>query len=50
MMMPPWRKLSAIGVAVVFAVLAIGLAAAPSRVPMLRIPSHPMAMEAMSSH
>jgi predicted metal-binding membrane protein len=44
----PSRKLSAIGVAVVLAALALGLAVAPSRVPMLRIPDRHMAMEAMS--
>jgi predicted metal-binding membrane protein len=43
----PWRRLGAIGVAAVLAAVAIGLAAAPARVPMLTIPGSPAAMRAM---
>ena len=45
----PWRRLGAIGVAAVLAALAIGLAAAPARVPMLTIPGSPAAMRAMGA-
>jgi predicted metal-binding membrane protein len=42
----PWRGLATTGVAAVLAVVAIGVAAAPARVPMLTIP-HARAMQAM---
>jgi predicted metal-binding membrane protein len=45
----PWRTLGAIGVAAVLAALTIGVAAAPSRVPLLRIPHASMSMQAMGS-
>ena len=45
----PWRTLGAIGVAAVLAALTIGVAAAPSRVPLLRIPHASMSMRAMGS-
>jgi predicted metal-binding membrane protein len=41
----PWRRLTAIGVGAVLAALAIGLAAAPTRVPMLTIPGSPAAAQ-----
>jgi predicted metal-binding membrane protein len=43
----PWRRLTAIGVGSVLAALTIGLAAAPTRVPMLTIPGSPAAAAAM---
>jgi hypothetical protein len=43
----PWRKLATISVVSVLAALTIGVAAAPSRVPMLRIPGSPAALRAM---
>jgi predicted metal-binding membrane protein len=41
----PWRRLTAIGVGSVLAALTIGLAAAPTRVPMLTIPGSPAATQ-----
>jgi predicted metal-binding membrane protein len=43
----PWRALGTIGVACALAALTIGLAAAPSSIPMLTIPSGRSAMRAM---
>ena len=43
----PWRALTTIGVASLLAAVAIGVAAAPTRVPMLTIPGSPTAMRAM---
>jgi predicted metal-binding membrane protein len=43
----PWRRLTAIGVGSVLAALTIGLAAAPTRVPMLTIPGSHAAAAAM---
>jgi predicted metal-binding membrane protein len=43
----PWRALATTGVASLLAVVAIGVAAAPARVPMLTIPGSPAAMRAM---
>jgi predicted metal-binding membrane protein len=43
----PWRRLTAVGVGLVLAALTIGIAAAPSRVPMLTIPGSPAAAAAM---
>jgi predicted metal-binding membrane protein len=43
----PWRRLSAGSVAVVLLALGVGVAAAPSRVPMLTIPGSPAAMRTM---
>jgi predicted metal-binding membrane protein len=43
----PWRRLTTIGVGTVLAALTIGLAAAPTRVPMLTIPGSPAAAAAM---
>jgi predicted metal-binding membrane protein len=43
----PWRKPGTIGVASLLAAVAIGVAAAPARVPMLTIPGSPPAMRAM---
>jgi predicted metal-binding membrane protein len=40
----PWRALSTTGVAALLAAVAIGVAAAPARVPMLTIPGSPTAM------
>jgi predicted metal-binding membrane protein len=45
----PWRAMASIGVCTALAVLAIGVAAAPSHVPMLTIPDRPAAMRAMGS-
>jgi predicted metal-binding membrane protein len=45
----PWRALASAGVASLLAVVAIGVAAAPARVPMLTIPGSPAAMRAMGS-
>ncbi len=44
----PWRALATAGVTSVLAVIAIGVAAAPARVPMLTIPGSPTAIRAMS--
>jgi predicted metal-binding membrane protein len=43
----PWRALTTTGVASILAALAIGVAVAPARVPMLTIPGSPTAMRAM---
>jgi predicted metal-binding membrane protein len=43
----PWRGVASVGAASLLAALAIGLAAAPARVPMLTIPGSPTAMRAM---
>jgi predicted metal-binding membrane protein len=43
----PWRKLASTGVASLLAAIAIGVAAAPTRVPLLRIPHSATAMRAM---
>jgi predicted metal-binding membrane protein len=43
----PWRRLATTGVAALLTVLAIGVAMAPARVPMLTIPHSPAAMRAM---
>jgi predicted metal-binding membrane protein len=45
----PWRALATIGVASLLAVVAIGVAAAPARVPMLTIPHSGAAMQAMGA-
>jgi predicted metal-binding membrane protein len=45
----PWRVRSTAGVASVLAAVAIGVAAAPARVPMLTIPGSPTAMRAMGT-
>jgi hypothetical protein len=42
----PWRALAATGVAALLVVIAIGVAAAPNRVPMLTIPHSGPAMTA----
>jgi len=43
----PWRRLAAVGVGSVLAALTIGIAVAPTRVPMLTIPGSPAAAAAM---
>ena len=43
----PWRTVATGGVAVLLAVLAVGVALAPERVPVLTIPGSPAAREAM---
>jgi predicted metal-binding membrane protein len=43
----PWRALVSAGVASLLAAIAIGVATAPARVPMLTIPGSPTAMRAM---
>jgi predicted metal-binding membrane protein len=43
----PWRALATTAVASLLAAVAIGVAAAPARVPMLTIPGSPTAMRAM---
>jgi predicted metal-binding membrane protein len=43
----PWRALTTTGVASLLVALALGVAAAPARVPMLTIPGSPTAMRAM---
>jgi predicted metal-binding membrane protein len=43
----PWRAIATVGVASVLATVAIGVAAAPARVPALTIPGSPKAMRAM---
>ncbi len=45
----PWRPLATTGVASLLAVVAIGVAAAPARVPMLTIPRSGAAMQAMGT-
>jgi predicted metal-binding membrane protein len=45
----PWRALTTTGVASLLAAVAIGVAAAPARVPMLTIPGSPTAMRAMGA-
>jgi predicted metal-binding membrane protein len=45
----PWRALATTGVASLLAVVAIGVAAAPARVPMLTIPHSGTAMQAMGT-
>jgi hypothetical protein len=45
----PWRALATTGVASLLAVVAIGVAAAPARVPMLTIPHSGAAMQAMGT-
>jgi predicted metal-binding membrane protein len=45
----PWRAPIAAGVATVIAAIAIGVAAAPTRVPLLTIPGSPAAMRAMGA-
>lgn len=45
----PWRALATTGIAALLAALAIGLAAAPARVPMLTIPGSTAAMRSMGS-
>ena len=45
----PWRALATTGVASLLAAVAIGVAAAPARVPMLTIPGSPTAMRAMGA-
>jgi len=45
----PWRALATTGVASLLAVIAIGVAAAPARVPMLTIPHSGAAMQAMGT-
>ena len=45
----PWRALATTGVASLLAVVAIGVAAAPARVPMLTIPHSGAAMQAMGA-
>ncbi len=45
----PWRVLISTGVASLLAAVAIGLATAPSQVPLLTIPGRPTAMRAMGS-
>ncbi len=47
--LPPWRALATTGVASLLAVVAIGVAAAPARVPMLTIPHSGTAMQAMGA-
>jgi predicted metal-binding membrane protein len=43
----PWRLLATVGVATVLAALAVGVAAAPARVPGLTVPSNTQTMEMM---
>jgi hypothetical protein len=43
----PWRRVATGGVAVLLAVLAVGVALAPEHVPGLTIPGSPAAREAM---
>jgi predicted metal-binding membrane protein len=43
----PWREVATRGVAVLFAVLAVGVAFAPEDVPGLTVPGSPAAMDAM---
>ena len=43
----PWRQVGTVAVATVLAVLAIGVGAAPARVPGLTVPSHTQTMEMM---
>jgi predicted metal-binding membrane protein len=45
----PWRTVGTLGVAGVLVALAIGVAAAPDRVPALTIPGSPAAMRAMGA-
>jgi predicted metal-binding membrane protein len=45
----PWRALATTGVASLLAMVAIGVAAAPARVPMLTIPHSGAAMQAMDT-
>jgi Predicted metal-binding integral membrane protein (DUF2182) len=45
----PWRALATTGVASLLVVVAIGVAAAPARLPMLRIPHSGAAMQAMGA-
>ena len=45
----PWRTAGTVGVAVVLAALAIGVAAAPADVPALTVPGSPAAMRAMGA-
>jgi predicted metal-binding membrane protein len=45
----PWRALATTGIASLLAAVAIGVAAAPARVPMLTIPGSPAAMRAMDT-
>jgi predicted metal-binding membrane protein len=45
----PWRRLATTGVAALLAAVAVGVAAAPARVPMLTIPDSPAAMRAMGA-
>jgi predicted metal-binding membrane protein len=45
----PWRALATTGVASLLAVVALGVAAAPARVPMLTIPHSAAAMQAMGT-
>jgi predicted metal-binding membrane protein len=45
----PWRALATTGVASLLAALALGVAAAPARVPILTIPGSPAAMRAMDT-
>ena len=45
----PWRTASTVGVSVVLAALAIGIAASPSNVPALTVPGSPAAMRAMGA-
>jgi hypothetical protein len=45
----PWRALATTGVASLLVVVAIGVAAAPARVPMLTIPHSGAAMQAMGA-
>jgi hypothetical protein len=45
----PWRALATTGVALLLAMVAIGVAAAPARVPMLTIPHSEAAMQAMGA-
>jgi hypothetical protein len=46
----PWRSASTIGVSVMLAALAIGIAASPASVPALTVPGSPSAMKAMKGH
>jgi predicted metal-binding membrane protein len=41
----PWRRLTSIGVGLVLAALTIGMAAAPTRVPLLTVPGSPAATQ-----
>ena len=45
----PWRRVGTLGVAVVLAALAIGVASAPQNVPALTVPGSPSAMRATSA-